>query len=94
MPSGTYTATDRKRHLFQTYGLTEVDYNNMYREQRGCCAICDRPEKDAPRQRLFVDHCHHTKVVRGLLCGRCNTAIGNLNDDPVLVESALNYLRN
>jgi hypothetical protein len=42
---------------------------------------------------LSVDHCHKTQRVRGLLCRRCNAAIGLLSDDISRVEAALNYLK-
>lgn len=41
---------------------------------------------------LDVDHDHATGEVRGLLCNRCNQAIGLLQDDPLIVRSALVYL--
>lgn len=43
----------------------------LRRWQDGACAMCSaRPE------RLRVDHCHRTGLVRGLLCTSCNTAEG------------------
>lgn len=69
------------------YGITFEQYEVMYANQQGKCSICLK-HKD----RLAVDHCHSTGVVRGLLCRVCNTAIGMLKDDPTLVERALDYL--
>lgn len=49
------------------------------RWQAGACAMCSaRPE------RLLVDHCHRTGLVRGLLCTSCNTAEG-IQDAPSIV---------
>lgn len=42
---------------------------------------------------LAVDHNHKTGKVRGLLCRRCNQALGKLEDDPALFEAAATYLR-
>jgi hypothetical protein len=41
---------------------------------------------------LSVDHNHKTGRVRGLLCKRCNVAIGMLDDNPKLLARALEYL--
>lgn len=56
------------------YSITLGDYNVMLREQKGCCALCNRK----PKERLQVDHDHKTKRVRGLLCGTCNTRLSAL----------------
>ena len=51
----------------------------LRRWQDGACAMCSaRPE------RLLVDHCHRSGLIRGLLCVSCNTAEG-LRDAPVFV---------
>ena len=51
----------------------------LRRWQDGACAMCSaRPE------RLLVDHCHPSGLVRGLLCTSCNTAEG-LRDAPSFV---------
>jgi hypothetical protein len=41
---------------------------------------------------LAVDHCHEGGEVRGLLCGRCNMAIGRFEHDPHLLQAAIDYL--
>jgi hypothetical protein len=49
-----------------TYGITEEEYQRLFRLQGGRCAICRR----VPRgRRLAVDHDHITGEPRGLLCG-------------------------
>ena len=84
----------RKLHrwakLKQSYGVTPDKYEEMYRAQGGKCAICastcDR------HKHLSVDHCHTTGKVRGLLCQKCNVALGQLQDDPQLLRAAADYL--
>lgn len=69
----------RKQHgamVLKKYGMTPAAYREMYTIQRGCCAICDQPF-----ERLSVDHCHDTERVRGLLCSRCNLALGVIREN-------------
>ena len=61
----------------------------MLAEQEGGCAICGEPPKTSA---LHVDHCHDTGRVRGLLCFRCNSALGNFREDPAILTAALDYL--
>uniref|UniRef100_UPI00403FE523 endonuclease VII domain-containing protein n=1 Tax=Streptomyces sp. SS7 TaxID=3108485 RepID=UPI00403FE523 len=78
-------------HIKRAYGITAREYEAMLERQGGRCAICAIPSESSKR-RLAVDHCHRTGRVRGLLCGLCNTAIGKLKDDPVLLLKAVSYL--
>jgi|SRR5665647_314117 len=43
--------------------------------------------------RLHVDHCHQTNQYRGLLCLRCNLALGMVDDDPEILMNMILYLR-
>jgi hypothetical protein len=74
-------------HLRRMYGLTREGYATLLAEQDGRCAIC-REVMLVPQ----VDHIHGTKIVRGLLCKKCNMAIGLLQDSSNIVQSALTYL--
>lgn len=93
-----HAATRHARELRETYGITVEDYDRMLAEQNGVCAICRQDEPTAhgrtgTRFRLSVDHDHETGRVRGLLCQKCNRAIGLLNDDPDRLAAAIAYLR-
>jgi hypothetical protein len=84
--------------LQKTYKITLEDYNVMLIMQNNLCAICKTHEdymdrKKGIKRSLAVDHDHITGKVRGLLCHKCNTAIGLFNDTLSTVESAINYLR-
>ena len=79
-------AVDRRSRL-KTYGLTEADYEDMVEEQDGVCLICSCTE-----DRLVVDHDHETGKVRGLLCRACNRGIGLLQDNPMILQKAADYL--
>jgi len=80
---------NREIHLKRAYGLTEEDYQRMVRAQHGVCKIC---LKIAPNGRLYVDHDHQTGMIRGLLCATCNTFIGRLGEDSILLDRASAYL--
>ena len=71
--------------LKKNYG---VDAGALLECQGGKCAICDR----VLNKKFYVDHNHGSGVVRGILCLKCNTAIGFLNDDPNLLRVAISYL--
>lgn len=73
----------------KTFGVTKEDWMQMMALQGEVCAICKEPEKT---RRLSIDHCHSTGKVRGLLCNRCNKAIGIFEDKVELLEEAIKYL--
>jgi superfamily II DNA helicase RecQ len=73
------------------YGLTLDEYKKMQVQQNHACKICKTHESNLKR-RLFVDHCHETGKVRGLLCQYCNTMLGNAKDNVLVLQSAISYL--
>lgn len=82
--------TKNLEHRLRKYGLTLEDFNRMAEEQGGVCAIC----RCVPTlHRLFVDHCHVTGKVRGLLCNSCNSVLGYAKDNTEVLKVAIQYLR-
>ena len=84
-----------KAFIVRTYGITAEEYYDMLEAQDNKCAICESSEVNNERitsNKLFIDHCHETGKVRGLLCSKCNHALGLLNDDVNLLQKAINYL--
>jgi hypothetical protein len=75
------------------FGLTPGAYDRMYEDQCGLCWICQQEETCSDGRSLAVDHCHATGKVRGLLCSKCNRAIGSFGDDPDVIARAAEYLR-
>ena len=73
--------------LKRNYDLSIEDWDRMILEQAGECAICE-----VPMERPDVDHIHGTKIVRGLLCQRCNRAIGSFDDSPDKLRRATAYV--
>jgi hypothetical protein len=68
------------------YGVDRVQYDAMYFEQNGSCAIC------LIREATDLDHNHTTGAPRQLLCRDCNVSIGKLLEDPSTLRRAAEYL--
>lgn len=82
----------RAKKLRDLYGITVEEYEALLEVQNGLCAICKQPEV-VPDRNLAVDHDHDTQRVRGLLCTACNRGIGCLQDDPEILQAAIDYLK-
>jgi len=85
-----------QRYIHQikyVYGVTEKELSGMLDAQKGACAVCNDSLYHADEERRpRIDHCHSTGKIRGLLCHKCNTGIGLLNDDIRILKSAVKYL--
>lgn len=93
-----YNSPERKKHyqlkrLQREFGLSPESYEQMLLIQDNKCAICEEDEKSTRNKNLSVDHCHETNQIRGLLCSRCNRAIGLLQDDEIILQKAIDYLK-
>ncbi len=81
-------------HLHNHYCITEAQYKLMLKAQNDVCAICGQPETAKYKNKILsVDHCHKTHKIRGLLCQRCNSILGFVDDDPKRLEKAAQYLK-
>jgi hypothetical protein len=78
----------RRRWIKHKYNMDMGTYDSLYTKQGGQCKICG----DA-HDLLYVDHCHTTNDIRGLLCQPCNSGLGMFRDNPSLLSSAINYLQ-
>lgn len=78
----------------QGINITYEQYLQRLVDQDYRCRICGNHMDNLSGRftRLQVDHCHTTGKVRGLLCEKCNIAIGLLDDDQSLLSSAIAYL--
>lgn len=89
--------SSRNRRLKHVYGVDIEWYENQMEKQNHCCAICGVHENSTTGERkdwnFAVDHCHLTGAVRGLLCNKCNRALGMLNDSEKLLNNAIKYLQ-
>lgn len=79
----------RRPSDLKKYNLTVAEWQAMSDEQGGRCFICGRGGRT---KHLSIDHDHGLAkrgimVARGLLCQRCNTALGKFEwSDDVLVQ--------
>ncbi len=85
----------RDTWLRRKYGISEDEYNERLRTQRGKCMICGSKDPRGRSNSIYfqVDHDHKTGAVRGLLCAPCNVGLGSFGDDIKRLEKAIEYLR-
>jgi hypothetical protein len=72
------------------HGISLEQYTEMLTKQNGVCAICHEVNTDG--RALAVDHDHQTGKIRELLCLRCNTTLGQYDDNMFLIMELINYL--
>jgi hypothetical protein len=73
------------------YGLTFEQYDQMYVDQNGLCAICETPLVKHCRG-TNIDHNHLTGENRGLLCDACNWGLGHFKEDVKILQRSIEYL--
>jgi len=84
-----------RRKRLKKLGMDESFFYKLYEEQGGKCKICSTPMEKEPKNKVdcaCVDHDHKTGKIRGLLCPKCNMAIGLFKDNIELLKIAINYL--
>jgi len=79
-------------HLKWRLGLPYGTYDEMFAAQGGKCGICGDASPGARTTRFHVDHDKETGAIRGLLCGRCNTGIGQMRHSQPILLAAIDYL--
>ena len=82
-------------------GLTQEKYDEILKGQNNGCKICGVTEPGHQRKNFAIDHDHSCcpntekhcgKCFRGLLCTRCNLVLGEVQDDPKLLQKMIEYL--
>ena len=81
-----------KARLKRKYNLSIEEYDALLEAQNNSCKVCGTHAKNNLKGKLYVDHCHITGKVRGMLCMKCNSALGLLNDGKELIKKLLDYL--
>ena len=83
-------ASSRKSFLFKKYGLDDTTIQAMIQLQGGVCPICHQSFANV---KPYIDHDHRTGANRGMLCQKCNTALGMVNDSVDSLLRAIKYLQ-
>ena len=78
--------------LGKLYGMTIEQYELRLIEQGSRCAVCPQLAVHEKHGVLHVDHDHKTGTIRGLLCHKCNTALGLADDSPDRLKALAAYL--
>lgn len=81
-------ARNQANKLRTRFSIGPDEYAAMHADQDGKCAICG----STPPDTLHVDHCHKGGQIRQLLCRQCNALLGNCQDKPEILRSAIAYL--
>jgi hypothetical protein len=83
-PTARQQQRNSPRRRVYSYGLTPLE-RVSYLNGRSC-EICGTTNK------LVVDHCHDTGIIRGSLCTTCNSGIGMFHDSVDKLTRAAKYL--
>lgn len=81
-----------KANIKRRYGLTIEEYDRLLKAQNNKCAICGNTNDNKKPKKLCIDHNHKTGKIRGLLCDKCNTTLGRINDDISILSAMISYL--
>ena len=57
------------------------------------CKVCDRTITIQSRRDVNLDHDHTTGDIRGYICNRCNTGLGNFRDNVSILDRAIKWLK-
>ena len=85
-------ARNKLEHIKSRYGISREEHAILRVACDGRCQICKTPFSVIWKDQECIDHCHKSKVVRGLLCRACNTGLSQFNDNPELLRAAVRYL--
>jgi Recombination endonuclease VII len=90
-------STYNKRGMLKTrYGLSYEEYLILLEESDNSCQICgitNSEYNELYNKDLSIDHCHETKYIRGILCDKCNTGLGQFKENKELLVKAIEYLQ-
>jgi len=83
--------SSRRSALRRKYGISLEQYNELFNQQKGKCAVCERDHTEFNTS-LAVDHNHVTGEIRGLLCNYCNHRVVGRHRDAKLLRKLADYV--
>ncbi len=90
-PAGAVIITRANlRRCCRLYDITVEDYDKLFADQGGVCAICGA---SPGKKKLAIDHNHKTGKVRGLLCMSCNVVLGHTDENIEILEDIIAYIK-
>ena len=85
-----------KAYFFKTTVEELLLFMDIHNHQCGICGISEKEARTLNNKTthygLYIDHCHNTNNLRGLLCHNCNLIIGHAKDDTSILNNAIKYL--
>lgn len=79
----------RKYNAKYYYGISHDQFKILIDINK--CEICNKELLEVSEK--FIDHCHVTNKVRGVLCSQCNSILGFSKDNILILENAIKYLQ-
>lgn len=89
-PKEYYKQKNIDRQIRFNHKIEPYVYYSIKESQKSKCKVCGVTETEVDK--LHLDHCHKTGKIRGFLCGRCNMALGLLQDNVEIITNLRKYL--
>lgn len=82
-------ASDWRRRL-RRYGITQGEYDDLFRRQNGCCRGCSTTSPG--KKGWQIDHCHGSGKVRAIMCGGCNSSLAHAKENPTTLRRLADFI--
>lgn len=79
-----------REYSWVKHGVSVQEAYAALENHTGYCDCCGT--KEPGKKGWYVDHCHDTGKVRGILCFNCNSGIGHLGDNLEGIQKGIEYL--
>lgn len=85
--SAKWKSKNKFKCLARKYNSTESFISELFQKSNHKCECCGLQDAN-----LNIDHCHTSGIIRGLLCGNCNKALGFVFDNKDTLRNMIKYL--